>query len=142
MFTGMRKCTTLGMESSASFRYCRYAQMQNHKRKSFTAHWMKRLGLGGDRAAESSTRTAITASPDVRVSAHGDGLALLHVPSGRVYVCNSTASRIWKGLLGGRSPEAVSEEISRDYGVVGDLARQDTAAFVSELESYGFLVRA
>jgi len=103
---------------------------------------MKRLGLGFDGAAESSTGSAITASPDVRVSAHGDGLALLHVPSGRVYVCNSTACRIWKGLLRGRSPEAVSEEISRDFGVVEDLARHDTVAFVSELERYGFLVRA
>jgi hypothetical protein len=116
--------------------------MQNHKRKRFVAHWMKRLGLGFEGAAEPCTRRAITASPDVRVSAHGDGLALLHVPSGRVYVCNLTGCRIWKGVLGGRTPEAVSEEISRDFGVVEDLARQDTAAFVSELERYGFLVRA
>jgi len=84
----------------------------------------------------------MTPSPEIRLSAHGDGLVILHIPSGRVFVCNSTGCRIWKGVLKGSSADAVSEDISREFGVAPALAREHTKAFVTKLEQQGLLLRA
>lgn len=76
----------------------------------------------------------LAVAPEVRVSDHGDGLALLHIPTGKVFVCNRTASRIWEGIQNGFTPEAISGEISREAGVGRELVHQHTSAFVAELK--------
>jgi len=80
-------------------------------------------------------------APDVHASASDEGLVLLHVPTGRVYRCNRTAARIWQGLESGLVPERISHEISRDFAVDETLVRSDTARFVAQLESHGFITR-
>src|SRR5260370_21913774 len=77
---------------------------------------------------------ALTVAPEVRTSIHDDGLVLLHIPSGRVFLCNSTGSQVWQGVSNGLNSEAISEQISREYGVAPDLVLQHTSAFISELE--------
>ena len=81
-----------------------------------------------------SATERLAVAPEVRVSDHGDGLALLHIPTGRVFVCNRTASRIWKGIENGVTPEAISGEISQEAGIGRDLVHQHTSAFVAELK--------
>ena len=83
----------------------------------------------------------LSAMPDVRASAHDDGLALLHISTGRVFLCNRTGSRIWQGVMQGLSADAISEEISRDCGVACDLVRRHTFSFFFELERNGLAVR-
>jgi hypothetical protein len=78
-------------------------------------------------------------SPLVRASSHNDGLALLHIERGQVFLCNRTASRIWEGLSAGRLPEEVAAEMSERYGIRRELAREHTFSFVRELESRGLL---
>jgi hypothetical protein len=85
--------------------------------------------------------TALRISPFVRASAHDDGLALLHIQRGQIFVCNRTASRIWQGLFEGRKPEDVADEISRHYGVQPEIARRHTFSFVDELERRGLIAR-
>ena len=85
--------------------------------------------------------SSIAPSPEIRVSAHGDGLVILHIPSGRIFTCNSTGSRIWNGVVNGATPDTLSDEISRDFGVSPGLAREHTTAFVNKLEHQGLLVR-
>jgi hypothetical protein len=80
-------------------------------------------------------------APDVRVSVHQDGLALLHIPSGRVFVCNRTAARIWDGVVKGLSADTISDEISRECGVERDLVHQHTSSFLAELERRGLVTR-
>ena len=80
-------------------------------------------------------------APEVRVSNHGDGLALLHIPTGKVFVCNRTASRIWQGIEKGFTPEAISGEISREAGVGRELVHQHTSAFVAELKRRRLVIR-
>ena len=84
----------------------------------------------------------MTPSPEIRVSAHGDGLIILHIPSGRIFTCNATGCRIWNRVVGGAAPDTVSGEISRDFGVAPELARQHTYAFVHKLQHEGLLIRA
>jgi hypothetical protein len=92
--------------------------------------------LAGSR--EDTTRLLAT---EVRASVHDDGLVLLHIPSGRVYHCNRTGSRIWQGLASGLDPASISREMSRDYGVAEALVRTHTSLFVDELERRGFVTR-
>jgi Coenzyme PQQ synthesis protein D (PqqD) len=80
-------------------------------------------------------------APEVRVSNHGDGLALLHIPTGKVFVCNRTASRIWQGIEKGFTPEAISGEISLEAGVGRELVHQHTSAFVAELKRRRLVIR-
>jgi len=83
----------------------------------------------------------LEAAPDVRASVHDDGLALLHISTGRVFLCNQTGSRIWQGVVAGLSADAISEEISRDWGVGWELVRRHTSSFIFELERRGLVIR-
>ena len=78
---------------------------------------------------------------EVRTSVHEDGLALLHIPTGRMFLCNRTGARIWQGIVKGLSTEAIVEEISRECGVARALVQQDTSSFLAELESRGLVIR-
>jgi hypothetical protein len=80
-------------------------------------------------------------APDVHASAHDDGLALLHVSTGRVFLSNQTGLRIWQGVAAGLTADAISEEISRDLGVRWEVVRRDTSSFIFELERRGLVIR-
>ena len=83
----------------------------------------------------------ITLVSEVRASAHKDGLVLLHIPSGRVFLCNRTGARVWQGLSRGLNLDAIADDISREYGVARDLVEQHTASFIIDLEQHGFITR-
>src|ERR1700681_2246755 len=102
--------------------------------------WQRLFSRGGHRERDRN-KWALTVTPETRVSAHKDGLAFLHIPSGRVFVCNRTGARIWQALSDGLSSNAVCEEISRAYGLPPDSARRDTWSFLTELERHGLATR-
>ena len=79
-------------------------------------------------------RVAWAVAPDVRASVHDDGVAILHIPTGRVFLCNRTASRIWQGVVDGLSSEDTCDEMSREWGVARDLIHQHASSFLTELE--------
>lgn len=81
------------------------------------------------------------AMSEVRTSVHEDGLALLHIPTGRMFLCNRTGARIWQGIVKGLSIEAIAEEISRECGVARALVERHTSSFLAELESRGLVTR-
>ena len=110
-------------------------------RSRFLNRLWQRLFSRGGHCERDRNKWALTVTPETRVSAHKDGLALLHIPSGRVFVCNRTGARIWQGILKGFSLEAVSEQISREYGLACDVVQRDTQSFLSELERQGLLTR-
>src|SRR3989442_11384903 len=83
----------------------------------------------------------VRVSPLVRASVHDGGLALLNIRSGQIFLCNRTGSRIWQGLLDGRTPQEVADEISNAYGVGRALAEQHTFSFVGELERRGLVTQ-
>lgn len=84
---------------------------------------------------------SLSIAPEVGASVHQDGLALLHIPTGRVFVCNRIGSRIWQGLVRGLSIDAISEEISRECGVTRELVERHTSSFLTELEHRGLVTR-
>ena len=83
----------------------------------------------------------LTIAPDVHVSVHDEGLALLDVSSGRVFLCNRTGARIWQGVEAGLDADSIAGEISRECGVTWQLVSRHTTAFLSEVERRGLVVR-
>jgi hypothetical protein len=81
------------------------------------------------------------AAPDVRASVHDNGLALLDIASGKVFLCNETGSRIWQGVVAGLSTDAICQEISREFGVASTLVRAHMSSFLAELECRGLVIR-
>jgi hypothetical protein len=100
-------------------------------------HW--KIG-GRFRQSKRSDARRLPAA-EVRASAHDDGLVLLHIPTGLVYRCNRTGSRIWQGLASGLDLNSISREMSRDYGVAEAVVQTHTTLFVDELEQRGFVTR-
>ncbi len=86
-------------------------------------------------------REALAAAPDVHVSAHDEGIALLQVSTGRVFLCNGTGARIWRSALAGLSTRDICEEISRDFGVGCDIVEPQTSTVLSQLERRGLVIR-
>lgn len=86
-------------------------------------------------------RVAWAVAPDVRSSVHDDGVAILHIPTGRVFLCNRTASRIWQGVVDGLSSEDTCDEISREWGVTRALVHQHASSFLTELERRRLVVQ-
>lgn len=80
-------------------------------------------------------------APDVRASAHEDGLAILNIATGKVFLSNRTGLQVWEGLVSGLSADAITDKISRECDVAVDLVRRHTFAFLFELERRGLIVR-
>jgi coenzyme PQQ synthesis protein D (PqqD) len=106
--------------------------------------WFRRRLAGKCRPrvdAQGGNQRNLVAAREVRASVHDDGLALLDLSTGKVFLCNETGSLIWQGIVAGLTPDAICEEISREFGVAADLVRRQTAAFLMELERRGLVVR-
>lgn len=87
------------------------------------------------------SRGRMAPAAEVQASTHGDGLVLLHIPSGRIFQSNRTGAKIWKALTDGLDLEAISQRISREYHLPAELARRDACRFVEQLEKQGFVTR-
>jgi hypothetical protein len=83
----------------------------------------------------------IAISSDARVSLGQNGAVFLHARNGVVFTSNHVGAQIWQGLLDREGVEAIAARISREAGMPHDLVRRDTAEFVAELETQGFLFR-
>ena len=80
-----------------------------------------------------SAKLQLSIHPEVRASFHADGLTLLHIPSGRVFVCNRTGARIWHGLSRGLNADSIADEISRAHGAQRDVVKEHTETFLGQL---------
>ncbi len=85
-------------------------------------------------------KSPLAISPDTRVSQHAEGLTLLHIPSGKIFVCNRTAARIWQGATEGRCLDELSEEMSRQFRIAREIAQRDIRSIVSQMELHGLIV--
>jgi len=83
----------------------------------------------------------LTPAADVRASLHGEGLVLLHIPSGRIFQSNRAGAKIWQALANGLDLDSISETISREYDLPAELARRDAGKFVEQLQQQGFVSR-
>ena len=120
------------------------ADINTQKRDGLLGRLLRRFGYNSRQSPlpailDLCENRRLAIPPEVRASIHDDGLAILHIPTGRVFLCNRTASRIWQGVAKGLTAGAISEEISRECGVARDLVQQHTSKFLTELERRGLV---
>jgi hypothetical protein len=58
-----------------------------------------------------------------------------------MFMSNRIGARIWEGLRDRETVELIAASISRQNGVPYGLVKSETAEFVAELETQGFLSR-
>ena len=100
--------------------------------------WPFRSARAGEQA---NGRSRYIFCPDVKASAHPDGVVFLHIRRGMVLSSNRVGARIWQAAGDGKSLNEIAGEISREFGVAEPLARSDAAEFLRELEGAGVLAR-
>ena len=89
------------------------------------------------RKSRRDTHSRLSLHSDVRASFHLDGLTLLHIPTGRVFVCNRIGALICRCILKGWSADSIADEISRHFCLSRDLVQRDICEFVDELRKQG-----
>lgn len=103
--------------------------------------WRQFLSKSSSSIGGGTESYRLTIAPDVHVSEHDEGLALLDVASGRVFLCNRTGARIWQGVEAGLDADSIADQISQECGVTWQLVSRHTTAFLSEVERRGLVVR-
>jgi Coenzyme PQQ synthesis protein D (PqqD) len=124
--------------------------MKTAKTRLFSRFWHRFCGFfepttssaGLDCRGSGARKRHLSAAPGTHVSARNDGLAILQIQSGRVFVCNATGARIWQGVSKGLGADAISREISLAHHVPPETADRDTALFIGELERNGLVTRS
>jgi hypothetical protein len=71
----------------------------------------------------------------------GDETVLLHLGTKRYFSLNPTGSIVWRGLKNGRTTEAMTIELQRQYDVSAERASRSVTALLDALAEHG-LVRS
>jgi hypothetical protein len=70
----------------------------------------------------------------VRSTHNQDGAIVLDVRQGQMFNLNFVGSRILELLRSGSTESAIVDEISREFGVIRDLAENDVREFLQSLK--------
>jgi len=77
----------------------------------------------------------------VKASYHPDGIAILGVSTGQVFVANRIAADTWNGIVAGKSLEETALKLSSDYGRPAEEVQKDVKDLAVELERHGLIER-
>jgi hypothetical protein len=77
----------------------------------------------------------------VSASIHDDGVVLLQTAKGKLFASNHTGARIWQGLERALPLDDIAADISRQYRIPHDTARDHATRFVAELERQRLIER-
>lgn len=71
-----------------------------------------------------------------RVSATPDGKAVMEVAGRPTFEMNKVATSIWGKLVAGHSPQEISSQIAKEFGVPEELTAKDVARFIDQLKRH------
>lgn len=87
------------------------------------------------------TEISFTVNPEAVRSFYDDGVVILHAGNGRLFTCNETGARIWRGIEQQLPLETIASEISTAYHIARTTAREHTFNFLSALEQQALISR-
>ncbi|WP_342354232.1 lasso peptide biosynthesis PqqD family chaperone [Streptomyces inhibens] len=79
---------------------------------------------------------------DVSSCSTEDGMVLLDECNGRYWQLNATGATVLRALLGGATPQQVSERLAAARPVTGERAAADVAALIDHLTRAGLTADA
>jgi hypothetical protein len=71
-----------------------------------------------------------------RISATPDGKAVMEVAGRPAFEMNKVAMSIWTKLVAGYSPQEISSQIAKEFGVSEELTTKDVARFIKQLKRH------
>lgn len=71
-----------------------------------------------------------------RVSATPEGKAVMEVAGRPAFEMNNVAISIWTKLVAGHSPQEISSQIAKEFGVSEELTAKDVARFIKQLKRH------
>ena len=80
-------------------------------------------------------------TPEAAASFHNDGVVILHTGKGRLFSSNRTGAQIWRGIEQQLPVEAIVEQLSGEYQIALNTARQHTAGFLAHLQRHELVQR-
>lgn len=89
--------------------------------------WCDRKGSCGDNNAR------YVIAPGVKTAAHETGFALLHIGTGGVHLCNGSVAALWRNVIAGYSFSEMARNISLDFSISEQRAREDVQTFIEDL---------
>jgi len=89
---------------------------------------------------EKSEKTMSLLRETIRSTATPDGGIVLDIAGGRLYSLNPAATVVFQSMERGLSDEQAAAELSRRFGIPGDVAANDVREFSEALEKLGLLV--
>ena len=79
--------------------------------------------------------------PEAAASIHEDGIVILHLTRGRVYSCNGTGARIWRGVEQELPLNEIADQVMGEFRIAGATAHEHTVQFLGELERHSLIRR-
>ena len=79
-------------------------------------------------------------APDVKASAHAEGVVLINLNRGTVFSANRIGAMIWNAAAERWSLDRIAASISREFHIPSQIAQQDAAEFLAQLAAEGLLV--
>jgi hypothetical protein len=71
-----------------------------------------------------------------RVSTTSDGKAVMEVAGRPTFELNRVAMSIWSKLVAGHSPQDISAQIAKEFGVPEELTAKDVTRFIDQLKRH------
>ena len=89
---------------------------------------------------ERKAAQGLQVAESTRATTRPDGIVLLNIEKGSVFTANLVGARIWRGITDQENLRTIASALALQYSIPMDQAEKDTADFVSELQSQGFLL--
>jgi hypothetical protein len=80
-------------------------------------------------------------SPEASVSIHDNGIVILDARSGGIFSSNAIGACIWRRIEQQLSTQAITEEISNEYGLAHSVAHGHLTRFLGQLEQHELIER-
>ena len=78
---------------------------------------------------------------EAAASFNDDGIVILHTGKGRLFKSNKTGAQIWRGIEQQLPVEVIVQQISDDYEIALNTAREHTAGFMAQLQQHELVQR-
>ncbi len=80
--------------------------------------------------------------PEASTGIHEGGMVILHLGQGRLYRCNGTGARIWRGIEQHLPAGTIAEQVSGEFQIALGIALEHTVRFLGELERHTLIHRS
>ena len=80
--------------------------------------------------------SSFSPTPEAAASFHDDGIVILHTSKGRLFSSNRTGAQIWRGIEQQLPVELIFQQLSDQYQIALNSAREHTIGFLAQLQQH------